>query len=128
MLEHDRFDLSKGIDVNKTDGLHEYIIWYYWYFIETKFKFQLEVRNVYHDLTQEAKSFNDVAIVSVKRNGYRIHFLYMIKDKATNLLKKCWFEWKKSNIIKSKKYRKITYIYINMDRLENKIIFWKHEL
>ena len=89
MLEYDRFDLSEGIDVNKTDGLHMCIICHYWYFIETKFKSQLEVRNICHDLTQEAKSFNDVAIVSVKRNDYRIHFLYMSKDKATNLLKKC---------------------------------------
>ena len=30
-------------------------------------------------------SFNDVAIVSVKRNDYRIHFWYISKDKAINL-------------------------------------------
>ena len=32
-------------------------------------------------------SFNDVAIVSVKVNDYRIHFMYMSKDKVTNSLK-----------------------------------------
>ena len=32
-------------------------------------------------------SFNDVAIVSVKGNDYRIHFWYMSKNEAINLLK-----------------------------------------
>ena len=31
-------------------------------------------------------SFNDVAIVSVKVNDYRIHFMYMSKNKVTNSL------------------------------------------
>ena len=38
--------------------------------------------------------FNDVAIVSIKENNYRIHIGYMSKDDATNImenfnLKKC---------------------------------------
>ena len=36
---------------------------------------------------QKAMNFNDVAIVSVKENGYRIHFWYMIKDDAINIMK-----------------------------------------
>ena len=35
---------------------------------------------------QKAMSFNEVAIVFVKGNHYRIHFWYMSKDKAINLL------------------------------------------
>ena len=31
-LEYDRIDVSEGIDVNKTDGSRECIIWHYWYF------------------------------------------------------------------------------------------------
>ena len=31
-------------------------------------------------------NFNDVAIVSVKGNDYRIHFWYTSKDDATNLM------------------------------------------
>ena len=31
-------------------------------------------------------SFKDVAIVSVKGNDYRIHFLYMSKDESINVL------------------------------------------
>ena len=32
-------------------------------------------------------SFNDVAIVSVKGSDYRIHFWYMSKNDAINILK-----------------------------------------
>ena len=31
-------------------------------------------------------SFNDVAIVSVKGNDYRVHFWYMSKDGAINIM------------------------------------------
>ena len=31
-------------------------------------------------------NFNDVAIISVKRSDYRIHFWYMSKDDAMNLM------------------------------------------
>ena len=87
MLEYDRLEVSEGIDVNKTEGLHECIICHYWYFLIKNFKFQLEVFNGSHDLMQKAINYNDVVIVTVKRNNYRIHFLYMSKDKSINLLK-----------------------------------------
>ena len=32
-------------------------------------------------------NFSHVAVVSVKENGYRIHFCYLSKDQAINLLK-----------------------------------------
>ena len=35
---------------------------------------------------QKAKNFN-VAIVSIKGNDYRIHFWYMSKDDAINIMK-----------------------------------------
>ena len=82
MLESDRFDAFEVTDVNKTHGLHECIICHYWYFLETKFKFQPEVCNGCHDLIQKVMNFNDVAVVFVKGNGYRIHFWYMSKDEV----------------------------------------------
>ena len=39
-----------------------------------------------HDLMQKAMSFNDVAIVYVKGSAYRIHFWYMSKDDAINIM------------------------------------------
>ena len=35
---------------------------------------------------QKAMSFNDVAIVYVKGNAYRIHFWYMNKDDAISIM------------------------------------------
>ena len=36
---------------------------------------------------QKATNFNDVAIVSVKGSDYRIHFWYMSKNNAINIMK-----------------------------------------
>ena len=36
---------------------------------------------------QKAMSFNNVAIVYVKRSAYRIHFWYMSKDDEINIMK-----------------------------------------
>ena len=33
MLEYDRIDISKGTDVNKTDGPKECKLCHYWYFL-----------------------------------------------------------------------------------------------
>ena len=39
-----------------------------------------------HDLMRKAMNFNDVAVVSIKGNDYRIHFWYMIKNDAIALM------------------------------------------
>ena len=36
--------------------------------------------------------FNDVAIVSIKVSDYRIHFWYMTKNDAINLLNNSWLD------------------------------------
>ena len=38
---------------------------------------------------QKAIDFNDVAIVYIKGVAYRIHFWYMSKDIAINIMNKC---------------------------------------
>ena len=45
ILEHDRIDVSEGINVNKTNGSLECIICYYRYFHEINFRFQPKVCN-----------------------------------------------------------------------------------
>ena len=35
---------------------------------------------------QKAVNFDDVAIVSIKENDYRIHFWYMRKDEAISVM------------------------------------------
>ena len=36
---------------------------------------------------QKTMNFNNGAIVTAKRNNYRIHFLYMSKEEAMNLIR-----------------------------------------
>ena len=87
MLEYNRIDISEGIDVNKTNAAEECDIWNYWYFKDIGFKYEPHLCNGYHDLTQKAMSFNDVAIIYVKASAYRIHFWYMSKDDAISIMK-----------------------------------------
>ena len=87
MLEYDRIDISKGIDINKTNASKECDICHYWYFLGRCFKHKPYLCNGCHNLMQKAMNFNDVAIVSVKRSGYRIHFWNISKDDAMNIIK-----------------------------------------
>ena len=63
MLQYDRIDISKGIDVNKTSGSKECDIFHYWYFKDLGFKYEPYLCNCCHDFMQKAMSFNDVAII-----------------------------------------------------------------
>ena len=80
MLEYER------IDINKTNLSKECDICHYWYFKDIGFKYEKYLYNGCHDLMQKAMSFNNVATVYVKRNAYRIHFWYMDKNDAINIM------------------------------------------
>ena len=43
-LHNDRIEVTKGIDVSKTDGSRECIICHYWFFLNIIFRFQLRLR------------------------------------------------------------------------------------
>ena len=55
-------------------------------FLDKNFRYEPYLSNGCHDLMQKAVSFNDVAVVSIKESDYRIHFWYMSKSDANNLL------------------------------------------
>ena len=50
------------------------------------FQYDKYLCNGCHNLMQKAMSFNNVAIVYVKGSAYRIHFWYMSKDDAINIM------------------------------------------
>ena len=79
-------DISEGIDVNKTNLSKGCDICHYWYFKDTSFKYDKYLCNGCHDLIQKAMSFNNAAIVYVKGSAYRIHFWYMSKVAAVNIM------------------------------------------
>ena len=58
----------------------------HWYFLDKSFSYEPHLGNGCNDLMQKAMSFNDVAIVSIKGSDYRIHFWYMSKDDAINIM------------------------------------------
>ena len=74
MLEYDGIEVSEGINVSKSNASNKGDICYYWHFLDKDFKQEPHHRNGYLDLMQKPMNFNDVAIVSVKGNDYRIHF------------------------------------------------------
>ena len=55
-------------------------------FLVKNFNYEPYLCNGCHDLMQKAMNFNDVADVSIKDNGYRIHFWYMSKDDAISIM------------------------------------------
>ena len=61
-------------------------ICHYCYFKDIGFKYGPYHCNGFHELMQKAMSFNNVAIVYVTGNAYRIYFRYMIKDDAINIM------------------------------------------
>ena len=75
MLEYDRIDISEGVDMDKTNKSKEcHICHYYWYLLDKKFNYEKYLCNDCHDLMQKTMNFNDVVIVSINGNDYRIHF------------------------------------------------------
>ena len=87
MLEYDRIDISEGINVNKRNASKECDICYYWYFKDISFKYEPYLCNGCHSLMHKAINFNDVVVVSIKGSSYRIHFWYMSKNNAINIMK-----------------------------------------
>ena len=86
MLEYDRINISEGTDIKKTNPSKKCNIFHYWFFKDIGFKCEPDLCNGCHNLMQKAVSFNNVAIVYVKGNAYRIQFWYMSKDNSINIM------------------------------------------
>ena len=86
MLEYERIDISERIDINKTKASKECDICHYQYFLSKSFNDEPHLCNGCHDLVQNTINFNDVAIASAKGSDYIIHFWYMSKDDAINIM------------------------------------------
>ena len=85
ILQYNRIDISEGININKTSLSKECDICHSWHFKDIGFRYEPYLCNDCHDLMQKSISFN-VAIVYVKGSAYRIHFWYMSKDDAINIM------------------------------------------
>lgn len=84
MLECDRIDASKGIDVNKAKASKECNICHYWYLLDKSFKFGSYLCNGCYALIKKALTFNDVAIVSIIVSEYRIRFRFWFRKSGSS--------------------------------------------
>ena len=77
---------KEGIDINKTNASKECDICHYWYFKDIGFTYETYLCDGCHYLMQKAMNFNDIAIFLVKDSDYRIHFWYLSKYDAINMM------------------------------------------
>ena len=86
MLQYERIDIFKGIDLNKSDESKECMICQYWYFKDIGYKYETYVCNGCHDLSMVVYDLNDFMILSIKGIDYRCYIFNMSKSDAFNLL------------------------------------------
>ena len=88
MLEYDRIDASEGIDSTRNKLVsRECWMCHFWYFIDKNFSYEKHLCNGCHDMSAKAVSMNNLAVVYVGANVYRINFAFMSKNDAINLIK-----------------------------------------
>ena len=86
MLEYERIDISDGIDVDTSNKSKECILCHYWYFLDKNFNYGPYLCDGCYNIMQKSINFKNIAIVHVKKSGYRIYFWYLIKRKAKKLM------------------------------------------
>ena len=88
MLQYQKFDVSEGIDVNKTSTSKECELCHYWFFKDIGFKFQEHVCNKFHDLLTTAYSLKDIAILNAKGTTFRCILMGISKNEGLKRLNK----------------------------------------
>ena len=91
MLYYERIDISKGIDIGKSNRSKECTIYHYWFF-NHRFKFQDYVCNACHDLTMLSFNISDITIMAVKNVDYRCIIHNIRKSETINLLESAALE------------------------------------
>ena len=66
MLQYEKINASKGIDVNKTSLSKECMLCHYWFFKDIGFRFEPHVCNGCHDLLTMAYGLENIAVLSSK--------------------------------------------------------------
>ena len=85
MLYYNKIDLSKGINVAKSNNSKESIVWHYWYF-NHRFKFPNSICNGCHDLFMLCLNISNITIITSKVIDYCCIIHNISKPDAINLL------------------------------------------
>ena len=85
MLYCSRIDMSKGIDLTRSNNIKDCMVCHYWFF-NHGFEFQDSVCNGCNDLTMLSVNISNVSIISIKYVDYHCIIHNIIKSKAFKLL------------------------------------------
>ena len=86
MLQYEKIDILKGIDVNKIGASKEWELCHYWFFKDFGFKFEEHVCNGCHDLLTMGHSLKNIEILSAKRATFRCLLMGTSKNEALKKL------------------------------------------
>ena len=86
MLKYEKFDISEGIDVNKTSASKESELCHYWFFKDIEYKFEEHICNRCHDLLTMAYSLKNIAILSAKWTTCRYLIMATSENEALKKL------------------------------------------
>ena len=88
MLEYDRIDNSEGIDSTRNKLVsRECWLCGFWFYLDKNFKFERYLCDGCHDMSVRAVSMNNLGVVYVGGNAYRINFAFMSKSEAYDRIK-----------------------------------------
>ena len=60
MLQYERIDVLKGVDIKKTDASKECMLCHYWYFKTIGYRFEPNVCNKFHDELMTAYELKNI--------------------------------------------------------------------
>ena len=86
MLQYHKINISKGIDVNKTNASKEPELCHYWFLKDIGFKCEEHVCNQCHDLLTIAYSLKDIAILNAKGATFRCILMGISKNEGLKRL------------------------------------------
>ena len=86
MLRYQKFDVSEGIDVNKTSQSKECELCHYWFFKDVGFKSEEHVCNRCNHLLTMAHSLKNIAILSAKGATFRCILMGISKNEGLKRL------------------------------------------
>ena len=86
VLQYDRIDASKGIDINKTSESKAGMFCHYWYFKDVGYKFQPYVCNGCHGVSMMAYELKNIGILNAKSVDYRCILWGISKNDAVDRL------------------------------------------
>ena len=86
MLQHQKIDVSEGIDINQTSASKGCELCHYWFFKDIGLTFEVHVCNGCHDLLKIAHSLKNIAILSAKGTTFRCLLMVISKNETLKRL------------------------------------------